>query len=72
MMPGRLPFTGLGKSVKGSRKIATAIDEITFNASAREEYLTGFHKRKLQRVQKAKEENIRKEREEKIKARKKV
>lgn len=72
MMPGKLPLTGSSKLVKKSRKIATAIDEISFSASAREEYLTGFHKRRLQRVQKAKDENIRKEREEKIKARKKV
>lgn len=52
------------------RKSAPTIEEITFDTSAREDYLTGFHKRKLQRVKHAKEEAAKKEREEKIAARK--
>lgn len=52
------------------RKSAPTIEEITFDTSAREDYLTGFHKRKLQRAKHAKEEAAKKEREEKIAARK--
>lgn len=48
------------------------IEEIQFDASAREDYLTGFHKRKLQRIKNAKEETTKKEREERIQARKLV
>lgn len=57
---------------KKRRKPVAAIEEIQFDASAREDYLTGFHKRKLQRIKNAKEEATKKEREEKIKARKLV
>ena len=52
------------------RKPASAIEEITFDLRAREDYLTGFHKRKLQRIKHAKEEAAKKDREEKINARK--
>ena len=51
-------------------KPASAIEEISFDFSAREEYLTGFHKRKLQRIKHAKEEAAKKEREDKLAARK--
>ena len=52
------------------RKSASAIDEITFDPSAREDYLTGFHKRKLQRIKHAKEEAAKRERDAKQTARK--
>lgn len=52
------------------RKVASAIEEIAFDTSAREDYLTGFHKRKLQRIKRSKEEAAKKEREEKLAARK--
>ena len=52
------------------RKSASAIEEITFDFNDREEYLTGFHKRKLQRIKHAKQEAAKKEREDKIAARK--
>ena len=52
------------------RKVASAIEEITFDPSAREDYLSGFHKRKLQRINHAKEEAAKREREEKLAARK--
>ncbi len=52
------------------RKISSTIEEIAFNSSAREEYLSGFHKRKLQRIKHAKEEAAKKDREEKLAARK--
>lgn len=54
------------------RKKAPAIDEISFDFSAREDYLTGFHKRKLQRIKHAQEEAAKKERQERIAARKRV
>ncbi|KAL8958852.1 MAG: hypothetical protein Q9193_004166 [Seirophora villosa] len=56
--------------VKKRRKGQPAIEEITFDFAAREEYLTGFHKRKLQRIKHAKEEALKREREEKVAARK--
>ncbi|KAI4198050.1 MAG: hypothetical protein LQ348_002082 [Seirophora lacunosa] len=56
--------------VKKRRKVQPAIEEITFDFDAREEYLTGFHKRKLQRIKHAKEEALKREREEKVAARK--
>lgn len=52
------------------RKPASAIEEIAFDLSARQDYLTGFHKRKLQRIKHAKEEAAKKDREEKLNARK--
>ena len=52
------------------RKSPSAIEEIAFDLSAREDYLTGFHKRKLQRIKHAKEEAAKKDREEKVNARK--
>lgn len=54
------------------RKKTPAIEEISFDFSAREDYLTGFHKRKLQRIKHAQEEAAKKEREERIIARKRV
>jgi ribosomal RNA-processing protein 17 len=46
--------------------------EITFDFAAREEYLTGFHKRKVQRIKHAQEENAKKENEERLRMRKEV
>jgi ribosomal RNA-processing protein 17 len=53
------------------RKIFT-VEEITFDPAAREEFLTGFHKRKLARVKHAQEETAKKEREERVKQRREV
>lgn len=55
---------------KKKRKSSSAIEEISFDFSAREDYLTGFHKRKLQRIKHAKEEAAKKDREDKLTARK--
>ena len=52
------------------RKSASAIEEISFDFNAREDYLTGFHKRKLARIKHAKEEAAKKDREDKLAARK--
>lgn len=49
-----------------------AIEEISFDNSAREEYLTGFHKRKVQRQKHAQEEAAKTARAEKIEMRKQV
>lgn len=54
------------------RKRHYNIDEINFDDGARHEYLTGFHKRKLQRVKRAQEESEKKAREERIEMRKQV
>lgn len=58
--------------VRKRRKGEPAMEEITFNFDDREEYLTGFHKRKLQRIKHAREEALKKEREERVANRKAV
>jgi len=57
---------------KKRKKSATAVQEITFDSSAREDYLTGFHKRKVQRIKHAQEEAAKKDREERVRERKRV
>lgn len=54
------------------RKAAHAIEEISFDNSARSEYLTGFHKRKVQRQKHAQEEAAKRARQERIELRKQV
>jgi hypothetical protein len=54
------------------RKTAYAIEEISFDNDARSDYLTGFHKRKLQRVKHAQEEAAKQARIEKVEVRKQV
>lgn len=54
------------------RKATHTIEEVTFDNSARQEYLTGFHKRKVQRQKHAQEEAAKRAREEKIEFRKQV
>lgn len=56
------------------KKIKTGhkIEEINFDINSREEYLTGFHKRKLARVKAAQVEAEKKAREERIIMRKKL
>jgi ribosomal RNA-processing protein 17 len=54
------------------RKTEHKIGEIAFDFDARADYLTGFHKRKVQRATKAKAEAEKKAREEKIVLRKQV
>lgn len=50
----------------------SAVEEIAFDNSARQEYLTGFHKRKVQRQKHAQEEASKRAREERIEFRKQV
>ncbi|KAF4779463.1 nucleolar protein 12 [Colletotrichum scovillei] len=54
------------------RKAVSAIEEVNFDFDAREDYLTGFHKRKLQRQKWAQEQAASKAREEKIEMRKQI
>jgi ribosomal RNA-processing protein 17 len=54
------------------RKTIHKIEEINFDNDARADYLTGFHKRKVARANKAKEEAEKKEREERVKIRAQV
>ncbi|KAK6603070.1 nucleolar protein 12 [Botrytis cinerea] len=57
---------------KKKRKFDHKIEEINFDLTAREDYLTGFHKRKVQRAKKAQEEAEKKAREERIVMRKQL
>lgn len=54
------------------RKTEHAIEEISFDTDARQEYLTGFRKRKLQRVKRAQEEAEKRAKEERREIRKQV
>lgn len=54
------------------RKRDHAVEEIAFDKDARTEYLTGFHKRKQQRIKVAQEAAAEKARQEKIEFRKQV
>lgn len=48
------------------------IEELKFDPDARQEYLTGFHKRKLQRIKHAQEDAAKQAKIEKVEARKEV
>ncbi|OAA58968.1 protein required for cell viability [Niveomyces insectorum RCEF 264] len=54
------------------RKAEFAIEEISFDNDARADYLTGFHKRKVQRQKQAQEIAVEKARQEKIAFRKQL
>ena len=54
------------------RKAQHSIEEIKFDNDARADYLTGFHKRKLQRIKNAQEQAAQRARQEKIEFRKQV
>ncbi|MCJ1371705.1 hypothetical protein MMC20_002924 [Loxospora ochrophaea] len=64
--------TNMTELPRKRKKSASAIEEITFDPNAREDYLNGFHKRKLQRIKHAQAEAARREREDKISSRKAV
>jgi ribosomal RNA-processing protein 17 len=55
-----------------SRKRKFGVEQVSFDFDARNEYLTGFHKRKQQRIKLAQEEAVKKAREERIRTRKQV
>ncbi|KAJ6013333.1 hypothetical protein N7540_007924 [Penicillium herquei] len=54
------------------RKLAPKVEEVTFDPDAREEFLTGFHKRKVQRMKHAQEVAVERAREEKRQDRKRL
>lgn len=54
------------------RRKVEPVEQVTFDPDARQEYLTGFHKRKLERAKHGRELAQKKEREERIKARAEV
>lgn len=54
------------------RKTTSAVEEVNFDFDARHEYLTGFHKRKQQRIKNAQEEAAKRERQEKLETRRQV
>lgn len=51
------------------RKVNPSIPEITFDSTARADYLTGFHKRKVQRIKHSQDNAIKRAKEEKIEQR---
>lgn len=57
---------------KRRRTEPTVVEEITFDLAARQDYLTGFHKRKVQRAKHAQEVAERRARVERLEERKKV
>ncbi|EHY51816.1 hypothetical protein ABEF95_001600 [Exophiala dermatitidis] len=57
---------------KRRRTEPAVVEEITFDPAARQEYLTGFHKRKLQRAKHAQEIAEKRAREERIQERRKL
>ncbi|KAG8525265.1 uncharacterized protein KY384_008909 [Bacidia gigantensis] len=63
-----LPAPFLNSSKR--RKLSAPVESINFDPSARQEYLTGFHKRKQARMKHGQEVAAKKAREEKIQARK--
>ncbi|KAL9043363.1 MAG: hypothetical protein Q9214_003449 [Letrouitia sp. 1 TL-2023] len=69
-MLGKRKQEAVAAPVKRRRKGEPVIEEISFDFDARQEYLTGFHKRKLQRIKKAQDEAAKKAREDRIASRK--
>ena len=57
---------------KRRRTEPTVVEEITFDPSSRHDFLTGFHKRKLERAKHAREAAERRAREERVEHRKQV
>ncbi|KAI5203054.1 hypothetical protein E4T39_04300 [Aureobasidium subglaciale] len=54
------------------RKTTTPVEELKFDPEARNEWLTGFRKRKQQRIKHAQEQSAKLDKEEKVKARKEL
>ncbi|KDN62473.1 putative nucleolar protein 12 [Colletotrichum sublineola] len=66
------PKKSILPALSKKRKATSAVEEVNFDFDARQDYLTGFHKRKLQRVKWAQEQAAKKAREEKIEMRKQL
>ena len=54
------------------RRRVDQVGEITFDPDARQEYLTGFHKRKQQRIQNARDAAVKREKEDRTRERRQV
>ncbi|RMY63629.1 hypothetical protein D0864_08762 [Hortaea werneckii] len=59
----------MAPAMKKRRIDATPVEELTFDPSARNEYLTGFHKRKQARIENARETAKKRDKEEKVRER---
>jgi ribosomal RNA-processing protein 17 len=57
---------------KRRKVVTTTVEEINFDPDARQEFLTGFHKRKLERAKNAQKIAEKKAREERNETRRKV
>lgn len=62
----------MAPAMKKRRMDPQQVQEITFDPNARQEFLTGFHKRKQARIQNAREAAVRREKEDKVRERKQV
>lgn len=62
----------MGPAAKRRKTSASAVEEVHWDPSARQEYLTGFHKRKQQRIQHSQKIAAEKERAQRIADRKQV
>lgn len=62
----------MAPATKRRKLDAHQVDAITFDPSARQEYLTGFHKRKEARKQNARDTAAKLAKEEKVQQRKQV
>lgn len=69
--PNREILTGGKKYIQKQNK-KHGVDEVTFDKDSRQEYLTGFHKRKLQRQKKAQEYHKEQDRLARIEERKRL
>ncbi|KAH3675702.1 hypothetical protein WICPIJ_009289, partial [Wickerhamomyces pijperi] len=69
--PNRDLLTG-GKKYTENRAKKHLVEEVKFDPESRQEYLTGFHKRKLERQKKAQEYHKEQDRLAKIEERKQV
>lgn len=67
-----LPTTRENMAPATKRRKLNQLEEITFDPAARQEYLTGFHKRKQERIQNARDAAVKRAREDKIKERRRV
>jgi len=68
----RLKKSILSQPPRKKRKTTSTVEEVNFDNDARQEYLTGFHKRKLHRIKMAQEEAAKRARVERLEARKQV
>ena len=67
----RMPLNG-SNSIKRRKTTLKPVEEVVFDTAAREDFLSGFHKRKLARARHAQEAAAKKERARRIEARRLV